>query len=239
MDNHSLSRDVALRVGMAARVLPGVNAAELLTVLVERLGLPITEKKLGGITVTDLRSALNSVDGEEDTEDTAVDKSYLKQAVRYLWGEEAEETDRPDIKPYTEGDMPGSVRVACASTDNEQIDGHFGSCPHYLIYQVSCDEIRLIDKRGAAAADDAEDKNAFRAALVKDCQVLYIQSIGGPAAAKVVRAGLHPMKIPDGGNAIEIIAKLQQILAGSPPPWLAKAIGLPAEERRRFGTDEE
>lgn len=239
MDNHSLSRDVALRIGMAARVLPGVNAAELLSVLVERLGLPITEKKLGGITVTDLRSALNSVDGEEDTEDTAIDKAYLKQAVRYLWGEEAEELDNPNITPYAEGDMPGSVRVACASTDNEQIDGHFGSCPHYLIYQVSSDEIRLIDKRSAAAADDADDKNAFRAALVKDCQVLYVQSIGGPAAAKVVRAGLHPMKTPEGGNALEIIAQLQPILAGSPPPWLAKAIGIPAEERRRFATGEE
>jgi nitrogen fixation protein NifX len=239
MDNHSLSRDVALRVGLAARILPGVNAAELLSVLVERVGLPLTEKKLAGITVTDLRSALNSVDGEEDTEDTAVDKSYLKQAVRYLWGVEQEEPDRPDIQAYAEGEMPGSVRVAVASTDNELIDGHFGSCPHYLIYQVSCDEIRLIDKRSAAAADDAEDKNAFRAALVKDCQVLYVQSIGGPAAAKVVRAGLHPMKIPEGGKALDSLAQLQQILAGSPPPWLAKAIGLPAEERRRYGTDEE
>ncbi len=239
MDNHSLSRDVALRIALAARILPGVTAADLLTVLVERVALPLTEKKLAGITVTDLRSALNSVDGEEDTEDTAVDKAYLKQAVRYLWGEEIEEPDAPDVKPYADGDMPGSVRVACASTDNEQIDGHFGSCPHYLIYQVSSDEIRLIDKRSAAAADDAEDKNAYRADLIKDCQVLYVQSIGGPAAAKVVRAGLHPMKIPEGGKALDSIAQLQQILAGSPPPWLAKVIGVPAEERRRFGTDQE
>ncbi len=239
MNNHSLSRDVALRIALAARILPGVTAADLLTVLVERVALPLTEKKLAGITVTDLRSALNSVDGEEDTEDTAVDKAYLKQAVRYLWGEEIEEPDAPDVKPYADGDMPGSVRVACASTDNEQIDGHFGSCPHYLIYQVSSDEIRLIEKRSAAAADDAEDKNAYRADLIKDCQVLYVQSIGGPAAAKVVRAGLHPMKIPEGGKALDSIAQLQQILAGSPPPWLAKVIGVPAEERRRFGTDQE
>lgn len=239
MNNHSLSRDVALRIALAARVLPGVTASDLLTVLVERVALPLTEKKLAGITVTDLRSALNSVDGEEDTEDTAVDKAYLKQAVRYLWGEEVEEPDMPDIKPYADGDMPGSVRVACASTDHEMIDGHFGSCPHYLIYQVSCDEIRMIEKRSSAGADDAEDKNAFRADLIKDCQVLYVQSIGGPAAAKVVKAGLHPMKIPDSGKAVDILAQLQQILAGSPPPWLAKAIGLPAEERRRFGTDEE
>lgn len=239
MNNHSLSRDVALRIALAARILPGVTAADLLTVLVERVALPLTEKKLAGITVTDLRSALNSVDGEEDTEDTAVDKAYLKQAVRYLWGEEIEEPDAPDVKPYADGDMPGSVRVACASTDNEQIDGHFGSCPHYLIYQVSSDEIRLIEKRSAAAADDAEDKNAYRADLIKDCQVLYVQSIGGPAAAKVVKAGLHPMKIPEGGKALDSIAQLQQILAGSPPPWLAKVIGVPAEERRRFGTDQE
>lgn len=238
MESNSLTREVALRIALAARVLPGVSAADLLTVLVERVGLPITEKKLAGITVTDLRSAINTVDGEEDTEDTAIDKAFLKQAVRHLWGEEAGEPDRPDIQPYSEGDMPGSVRVAVASTDNESVDGHFGSCPHYLIYQVSSDEVRLIDKRSAAGADEAEDKNAFRANLISDCNVAYVQSVGGPAAAKVVRFGIHPMKIPDGGKALDILAQLQQILAGTPPPWLAKAIGVPAEERKRFAAEE-
>lgn len=239
MESNSLTREVALRIALAARALPGVSAADLLTVLVERLGLPLTEKKLAAITVTDLRAALNSVDGEEDTEDTAVDKAYLKQAVRLLWGEEVEEPDRPDIQPYEEGDMPGSVRVAVASTDNKSVDGHFGSCPHFLIYQVSADEIRLIDKRGTVEADSAEDKNAFRATIINDCQVAYLQSVGGPAAAKIVRFGIHPMKVPEGGKALDVLAQLQQILSGTPPPWLAKAIGVPAEERKRFAAAEE
>ena len=41
------------------------------------------------------------------------------------------------IKPYQEGDMPNSIRIAVASNTGEQLDGHFGSCHRYLIYQLS------------------------------------------------------------------------------------------------------
>ncbi len=50
-------------------------------------------------------------------------------------------------------------------------------------------------------------------------------SIGGPAAAKVVRRDIHPVKKPDGGEAKILLAELQAALA-APPPWLAKAMGL-------------
>ena len=135
---------------------------------------------------------------------------------------------------YEEGDMPGSIRVACASLGGEQVDGHFGSCPRFLVYQVSADEIRLIDLRSVEGAEGADDKNAYRAGLIEDCHILYIQSIGGPAAAKVVKAGVHPIKILEGGKAPEVLAQLQKVLAGSPPPWLAKVMGAAPEECVRY-----
>lgn len=234
MNAQSISREVALRIGLAARILPGVDARQVMEVLKERLGFPLTEDRLTKMTVTDLKTGLASLDGEEDSEDATIGMEYLKLAVRYLWGEEGVEPDLPKIQAYQEGDMPGSIRVAIGSNGADAIDGHYGSCPRFLVYQLSPEEIRLVDIRSTAGADQADDKNAFRAELICDCHVMYVQSIGGPAAAKVVRAGIYPMKIPEGGKALEVLEKLQTVMGGSPPPWLAKIIGVPADKRTKF-----
>ena len=147
----------------------------------------------------------------------------LKEAVRLLWGQGVENSDFPAVDAYTDGDMPGSLRVAFAANRGERLDGHFGSCERFLVYQISQDAIRLIGIRTTVEADTAEDKNAARSALINDCQIVYVQSIGGPAAAKVVRAGVHPVKKPEGGNAREVLLELQGRLS-SPPPWLAQII---------------
>ncbi len=142
----------------------------------------------------------------------------------------------PDIEPYAEGDLPGSIRVACASNGGEALDGHFGSCQRFLIYQVAASGFRLIDARDIDDSSEQvrDDKNAFRAELIKDCQVLYVASIGGPAAAKVVKRDIHPIKFPSGGNAREQIAALSAVLADKAPPWLAKVMGQNQDERIRF-----
>ena len=237
MTENVLTREIALRIGLAARVLPDVSPRHLLEVLIEKLGSPLTEEKLSHVTVTQLKTGLGSPDGEEDTEHLdVVSIPNYKEAVRILWGEAAD-AGLPEPLPYSEGDMPGSIRVAIASNTAERMDGHFGSCLRFLVYQVSRDELRLIDVRSALKADEAEDRNAFRAELIKDCQVLYVVSIGGPAAAKVIKAGIYPMKQAEESEAPELLAKLQTILAGSPPPWLAKIIGVSIRERVRFDSE--
>ena len=130
------------------------------------------------------------------------------------------------------------LRVAIASNHNELLDGHFGSCERFLIYQVSPSEIRLVGVRSTLSTADAEDKNAARAELINDCQILGVQSIGGPAAAKVVRAGVHPVKRPIGGEARDMLAELQGRLL-APPPWLAQIMGVPAHSLAKFEADME
>ncbi len=233
-----LTRELALRVGLAARALPDVSPRHLLEVLIDKLGSPLTEEKLSHVTVTQLKTGLGSPDGEEDTEHLGdVSIPNYKEAVRILWGE-AVGAELPKPEPYAEGDLPGSIRVAIASNAAERMDGHFGSCLRFLVYQVSPDSIRLVDLRSTFGADEADDRNAFRASLISDCQVLYVVSIGGPAAAKVIKAGIHPMKLQEEAEARTVLAKLQAILGGSPPPWLAKIIGMSARDRMRFDSDE-
>ena len=96
----------------------------------------------------------------------------------------------------------------------------------------------LIDARSTAIADDAEDKNVARANLIKDCQIVYVQSIGGPAAAKAVRANIHPVKAPEGGKAEIALQRLQAVL-DAPPPWLAKILGVEAKSLNKFVVEEE
>ena len=232
----NLSREVALRIALAARLLPDVGVSRLLEILHRRISEELTEESLKLITVTDLKTGFASADGEEDGEDISVGLPALKEAVRILWGENDQE-QLPTPVELTEP-MPGSIRVAIASNSGETLNGHFGSCIRFLIYQVSATDCKLVGIQSAVEADLSQDRNMFRVDLIRDCQVLYVVSIGGPAAAKVVRGGIHPMKVTEGGEASDIIAKLQTVMSHSPPPWLAKILGIDPEERVRFERSE-
>ncbi len=236
MTTDTLSDEVAFRIALAAQALPDVSVGDLIEALQMHLGDPLDEEALSQITVTQLKSAFGQtydLDGEDAGEDADTqDIAALKAAVKILWGEiDDEEHKLPNPQPYQEGDMPGSIRVAVASNNHERLDGHFGSCARFLIYQMSPDEIRLIDRRSTLEADSSDDKNAFRVDLIKDCHVLYIVAVGGPAAAKVVRAGIYPMKQEGGGEARDSLTHLQQVMRTSPPPWMAKALGIDAGDR--------
>lgn len=233
----TLPRELALRIALASRVLPGIDIAKLLDILHERVGAPLSDEKLKSITVTNLKTGIGSLDGEEDGEDIGIGLANIKLAVRYLWGDEAEDEDLPEIQPYRDGDLPESVRVAIGSNSGALINGHFGSCIRFLVYQLSRNDYRLVDIRSTLDADSAEDKNLYRADLIKDCHVMFVQSIGGPAAAKVIRNDIYPIKVPDVIGAVEQLTEFQQVF-DAPPPWFAKVLGKSAEERVRFSPDQ-
>lgn len=236
MSGQNISRDVALRIGLAARALPDIESAQLMQVLIKALGMPLTEEKLARITVRELQESADELLNQAPL-------PAIKQALDCLWGKdvvEVSDESLPEPQPYQDGDMPGSIRVAIASNNGEQLDGHFGSCARFLIYQVSPEESRLIEIASMATSPNkSDDKNAYRAEQIKDCELLYVVSIGGPAAAKVVKQDIHPVKFPNGGEAREAVEELQRILSDNPPPWLAKVMGKAAEERIRFEREEE
>ena len=226
-----ITREAALRVALAARAMPKVTLPSLIDLLQRRLGDTIDEENLRQVTVTMLKTGFASADGEEDGEDIGIGLEAMKLAVRIMWGETQGDDSLPKIEACAEGDMPGSVRIAIASDQGDTLSGHFGSCLRFLVYQVSPTEIRLVDIRDTMDAEFAEDKNLWRAKLIGDCHVCYVVSIGGPAAAKVIRADIYPIKIPDGGPAEEILKQFQVAMVESPPPWLLKILGVAAEKR--------
>lgn len=243
MSEQPFSDEVALRIGLAARCLPDISALDLIEAIQLKLGDRIDEKGLSQITVGHLKAAFGQaedVDGDEEAErDTrAEDMAAFKEAVRILWGA-TEQENLPEPDRCDPADSLHSVRVAFASNSGEELDGHFGSCSRFLVYQVTATQLKLLDLRDTAAADLSDDKNSFRVKLIKDCKILYVVHIGGPASAKVIKADIHLISVPEGGAARKILEQLQRVLAGSPPPWLAKVLGIaPAPRELSYGSQE-
>jgi nitrogen fixation protein NifX len=118
------------------------------------------------------------------------------------------------------------MRIAFTSSDGRIVDQHFGMTRDFFVWEVGPEEAAFVSKVTAlATSDDEEDRIAARASAIADCAIVYTVQIGGPAAAKLVARRVHPMKTATEIPIVELVAKLQQVLRGTPPPWLRKAMG--------------
>jgi nitrogen fixation protein NifX len=117
------------------------------------------------------------------------------------------------------------MRVAFTTTDGRTIDQHFGHAAHFHVWEVGPDAAAFVERVSAITrADDEEDQTSARANAIAGCAIVYTVAIGGPAAAKLVARRIHPMKTNVEVPVEEIVAKLQAVLRGNPPPWLRKAM---------------
>ncbi len=117
------------------------------------------------------------------------------------------------------------MKVAFTSSNGEMIDRHFGMADSFCIWEVAPHEAHAVETVAVKKRDgDEEDKIAARVALLKECAIVYTMQIGGPAAAKLVATRIQPMKTNTEVPIAEIVAKLQGVLQGNPPPWLRKAM---------------
>ncbi len=117
------------------------------------------------------------------------------------------------------------LKVAFATSDGIVVDQHFGSCRRFDVYEVSAELASLYESRVLdPAVDDEAEKIESRLDAVRDCAILHVAAIGGTAAAKVVRARVHPLKVTEDTSIADQLVRLQRVLAGNPPPWLRKLL---------------
>ncbi|GAM10769.1 protein NifY [Geobacter sp. OR-1] len=117
------------------------------------------------------------------------------------------------------------MKVAFSSSNGEMIDQHFGQCQNFHIWEIGPEQaVALNIVTAVTTAEDEEDRIAARAGALAGCAIVYTMQIGGPAAAKLVAKKIHPMKTNTEVPVAEIVAKLQEVLRGNPPPWLKKAL---------------
>lgn len=117
--------------------------------------------------------------------------------------------------------------VAFASSDGFTIDSHFASSPGFEMYKFAGENQGLIHT-SLASEDIGEsvDKVDARINLLKECDIVYCTQIGGPAAARLVQRGIHPMKAPEGTLIVAELDKLGKLLLSKRlPPWLKKKLG--------------
>lgn len=126
-----------------------------------------------------------------------------------------------------------TIRVGIATRDMSALDAHFGSARKFAIYDVSTAGWSFVE---AVAFDDVsneegnhktegDDRIGPKVQALEGCQLLFVRAIGGPAAAKVVAAHIHPIKMPADLPLDAVLEKVRTMLSGTPPPWLRKVIG--------------
>ena len=117
------------------------------------------------------------------------------------------------------------MKVAFASTDKINVDEHFGRAEQFYVWDVGPEEAEFsgVIQVKTEGADEA-DRIEARCAGLSECALVYVAEIGGPAAARLVAKRIHPIKSKDQEPITAVVEKLQEVLRGSPPPWLRKAL---------------
>lgn len=133
------------------------------------------------------------------------------------------------------------MKVAFATQDLKRVDAHFGWAKNIAIYEVLPDDhhfVELVEFAGDLQEDGNEDKLAPKLEAIKDCAILYVAAIGGSGAARVVAQKIHPIKVNQPEEIGTLLNKLQDVLKGTPPPWLRKVLNKGAECSLDFEEEE-
>ncbi|MDX9966937.1 MAG: nitrogen fixation protein NifX [Sulfuricurvum sp.] len=137
-----------------------------------------------------------------------------------------------NTKITVEGDrsMNDAMKVAFATKDMEEINAHFGGAREFVVYNVSKDGFSLCEviKTDTTGIED-DDKTDFRVRALRGVNIMYCESIGGTAAAKVIRAGIHPMKVNEPTLIEDILKSLVAMINSNPPPWIKRIIHMQTE----------
>ena len=137
------------------------------------------------------------------------------------------------------------MRIAVATQDRHRVDAHFASAKTFMFYDVGPEGhtfLEAVQFDNVSAEDgnhkeDGEDRLSAKIGALQGSALLFCRAIGGPAAARVVRANVHPIKLPAPEPISSVLERLQSQLAGSPPPWMRKILNQGASQDFLDGDD--
>ncbi len=131
--------------------------------------------------------------------------------------------------------MENAMKVAFATKDMETINAHFGGAKEFVVYNVSPQGFEL---GGVIQTDTSkfsgDDKTDFKVKALKGINIMYCESIGGTAAAKVIRAGINPMKVQEPRKIEAVLNELVAMVNGNPPPWVKRIMNIETTEDPRL-----
>jgi nitrogen fixation protein NifX len=116
------------------------------------------------------------------------------------------------------------MRIAFSSSEGTRVDRHFGEADGFYIWEVGPEAAACLGRLAVPERDGQENRILARANLLAGCTVVCTVQIGGPAAAKLASRHIHPLKTTQDTPVSEVIRNLQNVLRGTTPPWLRKAM---------------
>ncbi|TXR53057.1 NifB/NifX family molybdenum-iron cluster-binding protein [Reinekea thalattae] len=219
----TIQNSLALRLGLAAKALPQLSLQTFVNSLIAEVGEPLSEKKLRTFSPKNFYHFVSGINAE-------IERSQSNHAFAVLTSESLSAMQAPTIDDTTPLSGP-VLRIAVTSNNDQMIDGHFGSCLRILVYEANAEHFRLSEVRAVDTQESGMNRTDYITGLLHDCQILTTLSIGGPAAAKVTNADVHPIKQSTPVAAEEFLNRICQMLAGSPPPWIKKILDAQSENR--------
>ncbi|MCG5487398.1 MAG: nitrogen fixation protein NifX [Sinorhizobium meliloti] len=142
---------------------------------------------------------------------------------------------------------PGALRIAIATQDMKALNAHFGSAKHFAVYDVTRDGWDFVE---AVSFDDVSDETGKhriegddritpKVNALSGCHLLFCGAIGGPSAAKVVSAKIHPIKVGHPEPIQDVLSRTQKMLKTAPPPWLRRALAQAGVAEKKPFEDED
>ena len=134
------------------------------------------------------------------------------------------------ISVESNSSLENAIKVAFATKDMQTVNAHFGGAKEFVVYKVSKDGFELSEVIQTDTSDvESDDKTDFKVRALAGINIMYCESIGGTAAAKVIRAGMNPMKVQEPRAIEDILKELITMINGNPPPWVKKIMNITSE----------
>lgn len=141
----------------------------------------------------------------------------------------------------------GALRIAIATQDMKSLNAHFGSAKHFAVYDVTSDGWDFVE--GVSFDDvsdetgkhriEGDDRITPKVNALRGCHLLFCLAIGGPSAAKVVSAKIHPIKVGHPETIKDVLSRTQKMLKTAPPPWLRKVLAQAGVAEKKPFEDED
>lgn len=154
---------------------------------------------------------------------------------------------QPDLPP-----MSGHVKVALTTNDLTRVDADFLTARQFVFYTVSgtaadfVDCVQFKDRPRGAGNGNTEaggDKKGggrccaggapapavgnsidARIEALRGTSILFTLAMSDPQAVRVADIGVFPIKLAGPRATYEVLDRLQEMLQGSPPLWLRRAL---------------
>ncbi len=115
------------------------------------------------------------------------------------------------------------IPVAFASQDGLHVNQHFGWAKQFWLYKVGkegAEFVKVIESGDEPEGE--EEKLNYKIDTIKEASILYCSQIG-PTASKMVQAArIYPVRCAEDETIEQAISKIQDLLNGTTPPWLAR-----------------